>query len=65
MKYSSCGRGEKKQNSEIHVPMATLFLSCDGVYVREKNFEKILSLYIFFPPLTVKVRWDIDRKINH
>lgn len=65
MKNNSCGRGEKKQNSEIHVPVATLFLSCDGFYVHEKNFEKISFTLHIFPLLTVKVRWDIDRKMNH
>lgn len=48
-----------------HVPVATLFLSCNGFYVYENNFEKILLFYIFSPLLAIKVLWNIVKKMNH
>lgn len=45
----SCG---ERRVRERHVPVATLLLSHDGFYVSEKNFDKILLLNIFSPPIS-------------
>lgn len=42
--------------------MATLFLSCSGFYEYEKNFDKILLLYIFSLILALKVMLNIKNE---
>lgn len=46
---------EEKKEREIHVPMATLFLPCDGFYVLEKSFDNILLPCIFLSIIALKV----------
>lgn len=46
---------KKKKEREIHVPMATLFLPCDGFYVLEKSFDNILLPCIFLSIIALKV----------
>lgn len=46
---------KEKKEREIHVPMATLFLPCDGFYVLEKSFDNILLPCIFLSIIALKV----------
>lgn len=46
---------EEKKEREIHVPVATLFLPCDGFYVLEKSFDNILLPCIFLSIIALKL----------
>lgn len=55
---------KREKEKESDTSLWPHYFSCGGFCVNEKNFDKILVLYIFSPLLALKVMWNIVWKMN-